>query len=60
MPRQKKDAKVLNIKLDKTVCDKLEAFCDETGVNKTMAVERFLSSGLDEYFNKSELERKLY
>lgn len=60
MPRKKKDMKVLNIKLEKTVSDKLEAFCTETGVNKTMAVERFLGRDLDEYFSKPEEERKIY
>ena len=60
MPRRKKNAKVLNIKLDIAVSDKLEAFCEESGQSKTIAVERFLNKCLDEYFSKSESERKLY
>lgn len=60
MPRHKKDMKVLNIKLDKTVSDKLEAFCAETGVTKTLAVERILGRGLDEYFSRPEEERKIF
>ena len=60
MPRPKKEMRVLNIKLEKTISDKLEGFCAETGVSKTMAVERFLDKSLDEYFSKSESERKLY
>lgn len=60
MPRQKKDAKLLNIKLAMPINDKLELFCEESGVSKTVAVERFLNRCLDEYFSKSESERKLY
>lgn len=60
MPRQKKDAKVLNIRLAVTVCSKLDRFCEESGQTKTLAVERFLNRCLDEYFSKPESERKLY
>lgn len=59
MPRPKKDSKVLNIKLSVQVYDKLEEFCDESGLTKTLAVERFLNKCLDEYFSKPESERKI-
>lgn len=39
MPRQKKDAKILNIKLAREISDRLEQFCEETGVSKTIATE---------------------
>lgn len=58
MPRQKKDAKILNIKLATPINDKLERFCEESGQSKTVAVERFLNRCLDEYFDKSGIERK--
>ena len=58
MPRQKKDAKVLNIKLATPINEKLERFCKESGQTKTVAVERFLDRCLDEYFKKPEKERK--
>lgn len=54
MPRQKKDAKILNVKLDREIHEKLERFCDESGQSKTVAVERFLNKCLDEYFSKPE------
>ena len=57
MPRQKKDAKVLNIKLATPINEKLERFCKESGQTKTLAVERFLDNCLDEYFKKPEKER---
>ena len=59
MPRPKKDSKILNIRLDKEISDKLERFCDESGQSKTVAVERFLNRCLDEYFSKPEEERKM-
>lgn len=52
MPRQKKDAKILNIKLATAINEKLERFCEESGQSKTVAVERFLDRCLDEYFEK--------
>lgn len=58
MPRQKKDAKILNIKLATPISDKLERFCEESGQSKTIAVERFLDKCLDEYFDKPEESRK--
>ena len=54
MPRQKKDAKILNIKLATAINEKLERFCEESGQSKTVAVERFLDRCLDEYFEKSK------
>ena len=59
MPRTKKDAKYLNIKLDRTIYEKLERFCEESGQSKTVAVERFLDRCLDEYLAKPEETRKL-
>ena len=59
MPRPKKDSKILNIRLDKEISDKLERFCEESGQSKTVAVERFLNRCLDEYFSKPEKERKM-
>ena len=58
MPRQKKDAKILNIKLASAVNDKLERFCEESGQTKTVAVERFSDKCLNEYFEKPEELRK--
>ena len=40
MPRQKKDAKILNIKLAKEISDQLEQFCEESGMSKTVATEK--------------------
>ena len=59
MPRTKKDAKILNVKLEREIHDKLEKFCEESGQSKTVAVERFLKKCLDEYFSKPEDLRRM-
>lgn len=58
MPRPKKDARNLNVKLDREIFEKLERFCEESGQSKTVAVERFLNKCLDEYFEKPEDMRR--
>lgn len=57
MPRQKKDAKILNIKLAKEISDQLEQFCEESGMSKTIATEKILSKYFEEYFSRPEEER---
>ena len=44
MPQHKKDYKLLNCKLEKPIADQLEQFSEETGLSKTVAVERALKA----------------
>mgnify|MGYP000658082751 CR=1 FL=1 len=60
MPRQKKDAKILNIKLDRKIHEQLEQFCEESGMTKTIATEKILSKYFEEYFSRPEEERTLF
>ena len=60
MPREKKDAKVLNIKLASPVYGRLEQFCEETGVSKTVAAEKIFTQFFDAYFDKPEDERLIF
>lgn len=60
MPRKKKDAASLNVKLDKSINEMLEQFCSETGLSKTVATEKIFEQYFQEYFEKSEKERKLF
>ena len=46
MSRVKKDARFLNMKLDREIYDRLEKFCEETGMTKTMATEKIM----DQFF----------
>ena len=59
MPRQKKDAKILNIKLAREISNQLEQFCEESGISKTVATEKNLSKYFEEYFSRLEEERTL-
>lgn len=52
MTKQNKDWKALNIKLDKTIYEQLEKYCEETGLSKTVAVERILNKAFKEYGEK--------
>ena len=60
MAREKKDAKSLNIRISRAVSDPLDRFCEETGMTKTTAVEKILSSYFEDYFSRPETERKLF
>lgn len=60
MSREKKDAKLLNIKLDRAVHEQLEQFCDESGMTKTLATEKILAQFFEEYFRRPEKERRIF
>ena len=60
MPREKKDARPLSIKLSTPVFENLEQFCEESGMTKTLAIEKILSNFFAEYFNRPEKERKIF
>lgn len=60
MPRTKKDAKILNIKLATPINDQLEQFCKETGLNKTTATEKIMEKFFKEYFNKDLSDRCIF
>ena len=49
MSKPKKDWKALNIKIQSGVYEELEKYCEETGLSKTVAVERILSKAFKEY-----------
>ena len=56
MSRTKKDAKVLNVKLDRNIYDRFESYADQLGQTKTTAIERILTKHLDEYDRKAEMQ----
>ncbi|MBO5513088.1 MAG: hypothetical protein J5961_00685 [Mogibacterium sp.] len=57
MPRAKKNAKILNIKLATPVYDQLEKFCKESGMSKTVAAEKVFAQFFNEYFERPSNER---
>ena len=54
MGRPKKDGKDLNCYLRSDIFEKLERYCEETGLTKTTAIER----ALEKTFNEHEKEKK--
>ena len=47
-----RDFKPVNFNMDIKVLEKLEQYCTETGLTKTVAIERILDKFLTEYFDK--------
>ncbi len=60
MPRAKKDARILNVKLASSVYEKLDRFCTESGLSKTVATEKIMTQFFDLYFEKPESERVIF
>ncbi len=60
MPRSKKDAKILNVKLASPVYEQLDQFCEESGLSKTVATEKILGQFFGTYFDKPEKERAIF
>ena len=42
MARPKKDSQVVNLNMERSIYDKFVEFCDNTGLTKTVVVERAL------------------
>lgn len=57
MPRPKKDAIPLNIKLDRYISERLADYCEKTGQTKTLAIERMLQNELEQYYMQPEGKR---
>lgn len=57
MPRPKKDAVAVNIRMDRTIAERLEVYCEDTGQTKTTAIERILASALEEYYSQPHGKR---
>ena len=57
MPRKKKEAVYLNIRLEKSISDMLVEYCEQTGQTKTTAIERMLANELDQYYQQPEDKR---
>lgn len=52
MPREKKDAKNFTCKFDREIFEKMEEFCELSGQNKTLVVERAVQKYLEENLEK--------
>ena len=52
MPREKKDAKNFACKFDREIFENLEEYCQLSGQNKTMVVERAVKKYLENNLEK--------
>lgn len=61
MGRPAKDGKALNLYIAAEISDRLEQYCEETGIKKTTAVERILTAYFDDRDEKIKKtgERKI-
>ena len=48
MPRIKKEGTYINCKIDAGIAKELDSFCEQTGLSKTVTIER----ALKQYFDK--------
>ena len=60
MARPKKNAILTSMKLHVEIHQKLEKFCEETGLSKTTAVEKILQKYFESYFSRPPQERNLF
>ena len=49
MPRQKKDCASMSIRIDISIYNRLNVFCEQSGQSKTTAIERALEQYIDVY-----------
>lgn len=52
--RKKKDARYLNVSIDRPLYDELEAFSTQTGISKTAAVQHGLRMWMNDYYSRNE------
>lgn len=55
MGRPRKDNVPVSFRLERTVFDKLNQFCEDSGQAKTVAIERALGMYIDDYYEKQEI-----
>lgn len=57
MARPKKENHPISIRMDKTLYDRLNEFCEVSGQPKTVAIERALAAYIDSYMTLGKKER---
>lgn len=55
-----KEMKTVTVRVSVETNELWDRFCEETGLSKTMAVEKILSHYFAEFFKKPEAERTLF
>ncbi len=52
MAKQKKETKPCSLRMDASIFDRLEEFCQETGITKTALIEKAVVLFMDDYEKK--------
>lgn len=50
-----KISRPMSFRLEAGIANKLEAFCDDSGLTKTKAVEKALEMYIDDYYEKQKI-----
>ena len=56
MARAKKDGQYINCYVEKEVVQILEQYCEETGLTKTVAIERILKKYFENYYDERAIK----
>ncbi len=59
MARPKKNGKYINVCIETPIYERLEAMCKDSGLTKTVAVERALIAYLDEHEKEQEMLKQI-
>lgn len=59
MARPKKDYEPLHMKVESSVMERFNAYCEKVGQTKTLAFERIVSQYLDDYEEEQRLIEEL-
>lgn len=54
MPRMKKESVPISARIEKETFKKLEKFCEDSGLGKTVTLERALDMYIDDYYERQE------
>lgn len=54
MARAKKDGQYINCYAEREIVEKLEHYCEETGLTKTVAIERILRGFFETHYGLDE------
>ena len=58
MARTKKDNHPISVRLEQSIYERLNTFCDDSGQAKTVAMERALTMYMDDYYKKKQIAEK--
>ena len=59
MNKKKKESVPINVRLDTTINDRLDDYCEEYGVKKTFVVEKALTMYLDKQIEAQRMALKM-